>query len=92
MTTTHTYVSTEELWSIPFETTKPAISTLPSPPCRKGPAYGSNKAWLKVILDEPYISVLLRVLPPQVSENTAFNIDLYWLYTQPSSSITPAQW
>ena len=32
ITTTRTYVPTEELSPIPVERTKPAISTLPSPP------------------------------------------------------------
>jgi len=59
---------------------------------RKGPANGRGKAWFEIILDEPCISVLLRVLPPQVSENTSLVCNLHWLHAQPSSSATPAQW
>jgi len=89
---TNTHVSMEELWYIPIET-KPALRFHPDL-ChgRKGPANGSGKAWFEVILDEPCISVLLRVLPPQVSENTTRLRNLHWLHTQPSSSATPAQW
>ena len=79
------------LWSIPFQTTQPAISTLPSPQSN-GPPNGSNKAWFEIILEEPYISALLRVLPPQVSENTTRDRDVHRFHTQPSSSATPAQW
>jgi len=91
ITRTHTHVSVKKLWPIPFDTTKPRFQ----PYLRhrwKSPANGRSKEWFKIIPDEPCISVLLRVLPPQVSGNTACNRDLHWLHTQPSSPVTPAQW
>jgi len=90
ITRTHTHVSVEELWYIPL---KQSLRFHPDL-ChgRKGPANGSGKAWFEVILDEPCIPVLLRVLPPQVSENTTRVRNLHWLHAQPSSSATTAQW
>ena len=47
-----------------------SVATLPSPPLA-GTANGNSRAWFEIVLDEPCLPVLLRVLFPQVAENIA---------------------
>ena len=60
-----------------------SVTSLPSPPLA-GPANGNSRARFRIVLDESCLPVLLRVLSPQVAENTARNGNLHRLYTQPN--------